>query len=98
MLENIVGKVENARYQHCLLFPQCFQAPACLQLLKLGIVGRVKDQNFTIFCLIKKKKKADKINKKWSSGQYLMYFYEWRININGTYRICHELTVEIKLY
>ena len=23
--ENIVGKGENAGYQHCLLFPQCFQ-------------------------------------------------------------------------
>ena len=24
-VENIVGKGENARYQHFLLFPQCFQ-------------------------------------------------------------------------
>ena len=24
-LENIVGKGENAGYQHCLLFSQCFQ-------------------------------------------------------------------------
>ena len=24
-LENIVGKEENAGYQHFLLFPQCFQ-------------------------------------------------------------------------
>ena len=23
-VENIVGKEENARYQHFLLFPQCF--------------------------------------------------------------------------
>ena len=24
-VENIVGKGDNAGYQHCLLFPQCFQ-------------------------------------------------------------------------
>ena len=24
-IDNIVGKVENASYQHFLLFPQCFQ-------------------------------------------------------------------------
>ena len=27
-LENIVGKEENASYQHFLLFPQCFQKPS----------------------------------------------------------------------
>ena len=27
-LENIVGKGENAGYQHFLLFPQCFQKPS----------------------------------------------------------------------
>ena len=26
-VENIVGKGENAAYQHFLLFPQCFQKP-----------------------------------------------------------------------
>ena len=26
-LENIVGKEENAGYQHILLFPQCFPQP-----------------------------------------------------------------------
>ena len=26
-VENIVGKGENAGYQHFLLFPQCFQKP-----------------------------------------------------------------------
>ena len=28
-LENIVGKGENAGYQHFLLFPKCFQKPSC---------------------------------------------------------------------
>ena len=27
-VENIVGKGENAGYQHFLLFPQCFQKPS----------------------------------------------------------------------
>ena len=27
-VENIVGKGENAVYQHFLLFPQCFQRPS----------------------------------------------------------------------
>ena len=36
--ENIVGKEENAGYQHFLLFPQYFQRAFYLGLLKVGIV------------------------------------------------------------
>ena len=34
MLENIVGKGENAGYQHFLLFPQCFQKPSFCRAVK----------------------------------------------------------------
>ena len=34
-VENIVGKGENAGYQHFLLFPQCFQ-----KLVSQGRVGK----------------------------------------------------------
>ena len=37
-VENMVGKGENADYQHFLLFPQCFQKAAFSGSLKLGIV------------------------------------------------------------
>ena len=37
-LENIVGKGENAGYQHFLLFQQCFQMAALSGSLKGGIV------------------------------------------------------------
>ena len=37
-VENIVGKGENAGYQHFLLFPQCFQKASLLRSLKVGIV------------------------------------------------------------
>ena len=37
-VENIVGKGENAAYQHFLLFPQCFQKASVLGSLKVGIV------------------------------------------------------------
>ena len=37
MLENTVGKGENAGNQHFLLFPQCFQKALSSGLLKLGI-------------------------------------------------------------
>ena len=37
-VEKIVGKEENAGYQHFLLFPQCFQKPIFSELLKPGIV------------------------------------------------------------
>ena len=37
-VENIVGKGENAGYQHFLLFPQCFQKLSYLQVLKVRIV------------------------------------------------------------
>ena len=37
-VENMVGKGENAGYQHFLLFPQCFQKDSYTGLLKVGIV------------------------------------------------------------
>ena len=33
-VENIVGKEENAGYQHFLLFPQCFQKSSCFNVDK----------------------------------------------------------------
>ena len=33
-VENIVGKGENAGYQHFLLFPQCFQKASLLGVIK----------------------------------------------------------------
>ena len=37
-IENIVGKGENAGYQHFLLFPQCFQKTPFQGSFKVGIV------------------------------------------------------------
>ena len=37
-VENIVGKGENAGYQHFLLFPQCFQKASLSGPLKVRIV------------------------------------------------------------
>ena len=37
-VENIVGKGENAGYQHFLLFLQCFQKLSFPEVLKVGIV------------------------------------------------------------
>ena len=37
-MENLVGKGENAGYQHFLLFPQCFQKASFLGSVKVGIV------------------------------------------------------------
>ena len=37
-VENIVGKGENAGFQHFLLFPQCFQKATFSLFLKVGIV------------------------------------------------------------
>ena len=37
-VENIVGKGENAGYQHFLLLPQCFQRAFYPGSLKVGIV------------------------------------------------------------
>ena len=38
MVENIVGKGENAGYQHFLLFPQSFQKVSFSGSFKVGIV------------------------------------------------------------
>ena len=35
LVENILGKEENAGYQHFLLFPQCFQKPSFPGSLKV---------------------------------------------------------------
>ena len=37
-VENIVGKAENACYQHFLPFPQCFQKASFLGSLRVGFV------------------------------------------------------------
>ena len=37
-VENIMGKGENAGYQHFLLFPLCFQKLFYLEVLKVGLV------------------------------------------------------------
>ena len=36
--ENMVGKGENAVYQHFLLLPQCFQKASSTEVLKVRIV------------------------------------------------------------
>ena len=36
-VENIVGKRENADYQHFLLFPQCFEK-ACFSDQSIGVI------------------------------------------------------------
>ena len=35
-IENILGKGENAGYQHFLLFPKCFQKPLSLGSFNVG--------------------------------------------------------------
>ena len=39
-LENIMGKEENAGYQHFLLFPQCFQRASYSRLLNSGLCDK----------------------------------------------------------
>ena len=48
--ENIVGKGEDAAYQHFLLFPQCFQE--AFFLLKVGIVWLRKPLVFRTVVLL----------------------------------------------
>ena len=38
-VENIVGKGENAGYQHVVIFPQCFQKASFQGSLRLGLCG-----------------------------------------------------------
>ena len=52
--ENIVGKGENAGYQHFFpFFPQCFKRPLCQGCLKSGLSGKE----------LKKKKHCEKRRK-----------------------------------
>ena len=39
-VENIVGKGENAGYQHFLLFPQCFLKTSFVGSKRLGLCGK----------------------------------------------------------
>ena len=45
-VENIVGKGENAGYQHSLPFPQCFEKAAFSGSLKFGIVWQRVNKDF----------------------------------------------------
>ena len=47
-LENIVGKGENAGYQHCLLFPQCFQKLSFPEMLSRDCVVKGYLMSFSI--------------------------------------------------
>ena len=40
LVENNLGKGENAGYQHFFLFPQCFQKPSVSGSLNLGLYGK----------------------------------------------------------
>ena len=44
-VQNIVGKGENAGYQHFLLFPRCFYRPSSSGSLKVWIVWYRVNQN-----------------------------------------------------
>ena len=47
--ESMVGKGENAGFQHFLLFPLCFQRPLSWVSLKVGIVwSRVKPLQYSV--------------------------------------------------
>ena len=46
--ENIVGKVENAGYQHFLLFTQCFQKGSTLASLKAWVFRKNNNNKQTI--------------------------------------------------
>ena len=58
MVENIVGKGENAGYQHFLLFPQCFQKATFSGLLKVGIVWLRVNVVLNIISVISRKSMA----------------------------------------
>ena len=51
--ETIVGKEENAGYQHFLLLPRCFETLSVLRLLKVGIVWERVIDKICTFCLYK---------------------------------------------
>ena len=51
-IKNIVGKGENAGYQHFLLFPLCFQKPSVSGSLKVGLCGKELSDSFCSRCSI----------------------------------------------
>ena len=69
-VENIVGKGENAAYQHFLLFTQSFQKPSHSELLKMGIVWyRVNNATCNSFVI---ELNDNTINDK-KNGEYCLY-------------------------
>ena len=49
-VENLMGKGENAVYQHFLLFPQCFLKASFSGCLKLGLCGKWLNRNAPLDC------------------------------------------------
>ena len=50
-MENIVGKGENAGYQHFLLFPQFYQKPLSKGHLKSGLCGKKFNEVQMMICV-----------------------------------------------
>ena len=50
-VEKIVGKEENAGYQHFLLFPKCFQKASLSRSLKCGLWCK-ELTNYHVICKI----------------------------------------------
>ena len=48
-VESIVGKGENAGYQHFLLLPQCLQKIISPELLKVGIMSPWERSKISLF-------------------------------------------------
>ena len=71
-VENILGKGENAGYQHFLLFPQCFQKASFLGSLKVRIMWQRVYMKFHKFAQDKKKMKFNFILHKTGKLIYLI--------------------------
>ena len=80
-VENIMGKGENAGYQHFLLFPQCFPKPSFSVSLKVGIVWyRVKSEAGKISLKACRKWHVHVLSHPWNPGlsiTLLSMHYPW---------------------
>ena len=84
IIENIVGKGENAGNQHFLLFPQCFQNASSTGLPEVKIMCCRVNASYLASCHVI----LDPLDLFYPSAQENPEIYE----------ICHELSVEIKFY
>ena len=81
-VENIVGKGENAHYEHFLLFPQCFQKPPFFRIIE-NLDCVVKRYPFPKRQILDSSKLRELADDNFKFDEKCIKFFKWVENTAG---------------